>query len=233
MSEFEQLIGAAYHLERVLGRRLARSAGISEHAALKATLEKVAARQGLPHVGHLLLLRTQAQQQAQERRASREQAQQAALALKKNRHAPAASAWLAWFDGSAHPNPGKIGIGALITGPDGQRMEICLRAGIGNSSVAEYRALIAVLEALAPLQPAQVLIHGDSLVIIDDMRQGGAGAKGLQGERERARALMAQMNDVQLRWIPRHRNAAADRLSQQAIALWRDDDLSLPLSLDR
>jgi ribonuclease HI len=232
MNEFEQLIGAAYHAERVLGRRLARSAGISEHAALNATLEKIALSQGLQHAGQLLLLRTQAQQQAQERRASREQEQQAALALKKNRHAPAAGAWLAWFDGSAHPNPGKIGIGALIAGPDGQRIDICLRAGIGNSSVAEYRALIAVLEALVPLQPAQAVIYGDSLVIIDDLHQAGAGAKGLHGERARARALMAQLRDVQLRWIPRHRNAAADRLSQQAIALWRDDTLSLPLSLD-
>jgi ribonuclease HI len=73
------------------------------------------------------------------------------------------------------------------------------------------------------LQPAQLVIYGDSLVIIDDMNQHAAkGADSLRGEREHARSLIAQMDHVELRWIPRHRNAAADRLSQQAVALWGD-----------
>lgn len=226
LTEFNQLISAAYHPERVTGRRLARSAGISEHAALQATLENIAARHGFLHLRQLLLMRAQARQQAQDRLAAKAQHQHAALALKKNRQAPAATAWLAWFDGSAHPNPGKIGIGGLLIGPDGATVEICRCAGVGNSSVAEYRALIAVLEAGVQLQPAQLVVYGDSLVIIDDINQRAAkGALSLRGERARALSLIAQMTDVQLRWIPRHRNAAADRLSQQAVALW-DDDLS-------
>lgn len=226
MTRFEQLTDAAYHPERVTARRLARSAGISLHAALMATLENVAARQGLPHLQPLLQMRAQAKQQAQAALAAKAEHKRAALALKKNSQAPAATAWLAWFDGSAHPNPGKIGIGGLLTGPEGQTIEICRCAGFGNSSVAEYRALTAVLEAGVRLQPAQLVVYGDSLVVIDDIKH-HAGARSLRGERERALALMAQMTDVTLRWIPRHRNAAADRLSQQAVALWPD-----PLSND-
>jgi ribonuclease HI len=223
VNKFKQLIAAATHPERVQGRRLARSTGIGEHAALQAVLEQVAAREGLPDLAQLLLLRAQAKQQAQARLAAKAQHQSAALALKKNRHAPAATAWQAWFDGSAHPNPGKIGIGGLLAGPDGETIELCQCAGFGNSSVAEYRALIAVLEAAVRLQPAQLVIYGDSLVIIDDMNQHAAkGADSLRGEREHARSLIAQMRHVELRWIPRHRNAAADRLSQQAVALWGD-----------
>jgi ribonuclease HI len=177
----------------------------------------------LPDVAQLLLMRAQARQEMAARLAAKARHQSAALALKKSRQAPAATAWLAWFDGSAHPNPGKIGIGGLLAGPDGETIELCQCAGFGNSSVAEYRALIAVLEAAVRLQPAQLVIYGDSLVIIDDMNQRAAkGADSLRGERECARGLIAQMNDVELRWIPRHRNAAADRLSQQAVALWPD-----------
>ncbi len=227
MDEFEQLLAAAYHTERGISRRLMRSAGIGEHAALQATLESVAAKQGLPDLQQLLLLRAQERQAAQAKLAAKAQRQSAALALKKNHHAPDAKAWLAWFDGSAHPNPGKIGIGGLLTGPDGATIEICQCAGFGNSSVAEYRALIAVLEQGVRLQPAQLVIYGDSLVVIDDMNQSAAkGAGSLQGERAYAHRLIAQMNDVTLRWIPRHRNAAADRLSQQGVALWHDSALA-------
>jgi ribonuclease HI len=223
MHEFKQLVAAASHPERVQGRRLARSTGIGEHAALQATLETVAARQGLPNLQQLLLIRAEARQEAQTRLAAKVQRQHAALALKKSRQAPAAGAWLAWFDGSAHPNPGKIGIGGLLTGPDGERIELSQCAGFGNSSVAEYRALIAVLEEGVRLQPAQLVVYGDSLVIIDDMNQHAAkGAGSLHEERTHARSLIAQLRAVELRWIPRHKNAAADRLSQQGVALWRD-----------
>jgi ribonuclease HI len=67
--------------------------------------------------------------------------------LRKASLQPLATAWRGWFDGSAHPNPGQIGIGALLCGPDGQRVEISRRAGHGSSSDAEYLALTALLEA--------------------------------------------------------------------------------------
>jgi ribonuclease HI len=44
------------------------------------------------------------------------------------------------------------------------------------------------------------------------------GAKGLDEHRARVLSLMAALDGVQLRWVPRHRNGEADRLSQQAAA---------------
>ena len=35
--------------------------------------------------------------------------------------------WQVWFDGSALPNPGKIGIGAVLIAPDGRSEEKSLR----------------------------------------------------------------------------------------------------------
>ena len=145
----------------------------------------------------------------------------AKAALKSQAFAPA-DAWLAWFDGSALPNPGRIGIGALLRGPQGQVVEISRRAGHGSSSDAEYQALIALLEAALPLQPPRLMVCGDSQVVIDDLKplQKGRSAKGLESWRARALELIAQLGGaevVSVRWVPRHRNPDADRLSQMAV----------------
>ena len=125
-------------------------------------------------------------------------------------------AWRGWFDGSAHPNPGRLGIGALLLGPHGERIEISEPAGDGDSSDAEYAALTALLQAALLVKPAQLLLHGDSQVVIHDVL-GTAVVKGLAVERAAVLALMEQLPQVSLRWVPRHRNGEADRLSQRAI----------------
>lgn len=125
-------------------------------------------------------------------------------------------AWRGWFDGSAHPNPGRLGIGALLLGPDGERIEISEAAGDGDSSDAEYAALTALLQAAVKVQPVQLLLCGDSQVVINDVL-GTTVVKGLAAERAAVLALMEQLPQVSLRWVPRHRNGDADRLSQLAI----------------
>jgi ribonuclease HI len=128
-----------------------------------------------------------------------------------------APGWRAWFDGSARPNPGRCAIGALLTGPAGEVIEISRQAGYGDSSEAEYRALIALLEAAVDQQAQGLTVFGDSLVVIDDVNgPDDTAARVLQPYREQVQALLAQLGDVTLRWIPRHRNTAADALSQRA-----------------
>ncbi len=144
--------------------------------------------------------------------------------LRRERHAAkhqdegAALAWRGWFDGSAHPNPGRLGIGALLLGPNGERIEISEPAGDGDSSDAEYAALTALLRVAVPLRPVQLLLCGDSQVVINDVLGASRTAKGLASQRAAVLALMEQLPQVSLRWIPRHRNGEADRLSQLAIA---------------
>lgn len=216
---WEALSAAAFKGERVISRRLAARSGIGELAALLQTLTQSAGGMGLDA---LLAERARLQAADVARRAAKAQKQ----SLKRqqqleHRRAPA-DAWQAWFDGSAHPNPGRLGIGALLCGPQGERVEISRRAGYGNSGEAEYLALIALLEAAAPLQPARLLIHGDSQVVINDVNGAEADrASGLEALRAHSLALMATLADVRLAWIPRHRNGAADQLSQQAIASWQ------------
>lgn len=146
--------------------------------------------------------------------------QERARAEKLARQAAPSSpaAWRAWFDGSAHPNPGRIGIGVLLSGPAGERVEISRRAGHGSSGDAEYLALIAALEKAVELGVGELLVYGDSQVVVQDVLVSqAAGAKALETHRARVAQLMAALAQVHVRWVPRHRNGDADRLSQQAI----------------
>lgn len=220
-SEFEQLAAAAYKGERAASRRLAARTGMPEPDALRQTLVQAAGAEGL---AALLATRSRLREAAQTARDERLRLQQTRLALKRAASAPPAGAWRAWFDGSAHPNPGRLGVGALLCGPAGERMEISRQAGHGNSGEAEYLALIALLEAALPLRMTQLVVYGDSKVVIDDVNlMPPAGAKGLAAHRQRVQALLHQLGqtgEVSLRWVPRRRNGDADRLSQQAIASW-------------
>ena len=102
-------------------------------------------------------------------------------------------------------------------------MEISRRAGHGNSGEAEYLALAALLEAALRLGATDLLVYGDSRVVVDDVNlsveaiAAGRGAKGLEAHRMRVMDLLGPLGAVSLRWVPRHRNGDADRLSQLAV----------------
>jgi len=219
---FEMLATAAFHGEHVAARRLAARTHVDEATALHQVLTQAAGPAGLTA---LLADRAQARQQDADRRAARVAQQAARRQHLRAKKAPPADGWRGWFDGSAHPNPGRIGIGALLCGPAGERIEISRRAGYGNSGEAEYLALGALLEAAAHAGARDLLLHGDSQVVINDVNldahkvAAGGGAKGLDAHRARVRELMALLGTVTVKWVPRHRNGDADRLSQRAIAM--------------
>ena len=217
MIEFSELSAIAYHGERVASRSLALRQGLSEAAALLATLERAA---GVAGLAALIEQRTAAQAAAARRVQARAIQKNIALAAKMARHDGPPTPWRAWFDGSAHPNPGACGIGALLTGPAGERIEISRAAGYGNSSEAEYLALIAVLEAALNAGADELTVYGDSLGVIDDACAApGGGARSLREVRSQAQDLMGKIAQVTLRWVPRHKNRAADALSQRGAGM--------------
>ena len=96
-------------------------------------------------------------------------------------------------------------------------LDTCLAVQLAKAS----DILIAVLQAAQAVRPPpeQLLLFGDSQVVINDvLGTTPVGAKGLETHRATVVALLEQFNDVSLRWLPRHRNGEADRLSQLAIA---------------
>lgn len=215
MTDHAALLAAAFKGELATSRRLAARTGMPEAEALRATLTLRAGAAGLDH---LLAARTAERLRSEHGASARRAHAEAALA--RRRQAPAdAPAWRAWFDGSARPNPGRCGIGAVLAGPGGVRIELARDAGHGNSSEAEYLALIAVLEAAVEHGVPALAIHGDSQVVIDDVHApDSASAPVLRAYRARARALLARLPGSSLRWIPRHKNLEADALSQRAVA---------------
>ncbi|CAM3178775.1 ribonuclease HI family protein [Janthinobacterium lividum] len=221
--ELETLLAAAFKSERAQARRLAALEGIAGDTALRRILEQASGTLGL---AALLATRLQAHAAEAQRKAQKISDRQQAQAARRVMAVPA-SAWRGWFDGSAHPNPGKLGIGALLLGPNGERIEVSEAAGYGSSSDAEYAALTAVLQAALKVRPppVQLLLYGDSQVVINDvLGTTPLGAKGLETQRATVVALLEQFTDVSLRWLPRHRNGEADRLSQLAITGWVEED---------
>lgn len=218
--QFEELATAAYKGERVAARRLATRMRLTEAEALHQVLTGAAGLGGLPQ---LISERAQARLIDEQRRAARIEQRAQQEALRKARMQAPADGWRGWFDGSAHPNPGRIGIGALLCGPAGERIEISRLAGYGNSGEAEYLALVALLEAAVRMGATGLVVHGDSQVVVNDVNLGaqavvaGRGAKGLEAHRVRVMELLEPLGAVSLRWVPRHRNGEADRLSQLAI----------------
>lgn len=216
MNDVFDLERIAYKAERAASRRLARAAGLSADQALRRTLELAAGAKGL---AALVALRTGMLAAQAARDAARAAEKAAADARRAARHDSQPSAWRGWFDGSAKPNPGRCGIGVRLDGPGGIRVEIARPAGHGNSSEAEYRALIALLETAVAHGARDLAIHGDSRVVIDDVNGPNLyAAPALAAYRARVHALLAALPDVRLRWVPRHKNLDADALSQRALA---------------
>jgi ribonuclease HI len=131
--------------------------------------------------------------------------------------------WTAWFDGATAPNPGARGIGGLLIGPLGERIEISKAIGYGTNNEAEYEALIAVLNEVITQKIDEIAIHGDSSLVINQVAgDWECKASNLRQCCDAAKSLVRQIKRVVLIWIPRERNEAADALSCAAIGLKRE-----------
>lgn len=122
-------------------------------------------------------------------------------------------------DGSAVPNPGLMGMGAVLTEPDGTCHTLSQATTIkGCNNEAELRALIAGLREGQAHGAKTLLVYCDSGVLVEQL--GGPGVKPvarLAGLFDEARALLESFEQVSLQWIPRHRNAQADALARAAL----------------
>jgi ribonuclease H / adenosylcobalamin/alpha-ribazole phosphatase len=123
-------------------------------------------------------------------------------------------------DGGSRNNPGPAAYGAVVR--DASSGEVLLeraeRIGIASNNVAEYRGLIAGLEAVRELDPeATVEVRLDSKLIVEQMS--GRWKIKHPDMRElalRARGVLPHEN-VSYTWIPRAQNTAADSLVNQAL----------------
>jgi ribonuclease HI len=129
--------------------------------------------------------------------------------------------WLIHCDGSAVPNPGRMGLGALVVAPDGTRHSLSLAPeGRGCNNEAELRAMMAALQLARQLGASALLLHCDNSVVVAQVN-GTAVAPVLRLEPLFAelRELLRSFENTAVRWIPRHRNREADELARAAVGL--------------
>jgi ribonuclease HI len=129
--------------------------------------------------------------------------------------------WVAYFDGCAMPNPGRMSLGAVITAPDGTRRTLSETIySIGCNNEAELRALIATLQDLKSAGATSVLLHSDNSVLVEQV--GPTAVKPIVRLAflfDEARDLLASFDYARVEWIPRHRNIEADLLARAAFGL--------------
>lgn len=123
-------------------------------------------------------------------------------------------------DGGSRGNPGPAGYGAVVWDADrahvlAERKEFL---GVATNNVAEYRGLIAGLEAAAELGAREVSVRMDSKLVVEQM----SGRWKVKHEAmiplaDRARRLVAGFDRVSFAWIPRKENSHADRLANEAM----------------
>ncbi len=132
-----------------------------------------------------------------------------------------AEPWVIHCDGSALPNPGRMGLGAVITAPDGTRHTLSLATHTtGCNNEAELRALMAALRDVQARGASTLLIHSDSSILVEQLGQAHAkGIARLSAVIDEARTLLQSFDQAQLKWIPQHRNGDADALARDALGL--------------
>ncbi|MFI5617483.1 bifunctional RNase H/acid phosphatase [Streptomyces sp. NPDC051567] len=123
-------------------------------------------------------------------------------------------------DGGSRGNPGPAGYGAVVLDPvTGETLaERAESIGVATNNVAEYRGLIAGLEAARELAAdAVVLVRMDSKLVVEQM-SGRWKIKHPDMKPLAARAAkVLPRAQVTYEWIPREKNKHADRLANEAM----------------
>ena len=129
---------------------------------------------------------------------------------------------LLFADGGARGNPGPAAIGAVLldptTDPPDRLAVVSERIGETTNNVAEYRAVIAGLEAALAF-PARVMrVRADSMLVIEQLRGvWKVRQPHLRPLHARARELLAAYDEVDLAHVRREFNTDADALVNAAL----------------
>ena len=129
---------------------------------------------------------------------------------------------IVYCDGGSRGNPGPSAIGAVVfdaaTDPPTLIASVSECIGVTTNNVAEYKALIGGLEAVAHLRARVVHVRADSMLMIKQLRGEWkvkhANIKPLYAE---ARALLAEYEIIDLQHVRREMNTEADALVNQAL----------------
>jgi ribonuclease H / adenosylcobalamin/alpha-ribazole phosphatase len=123
-------------------------------------------------------------------------------------------------DGGSRGNPGPAGYGAVVRDFETGAVlrEVAAGIGVASNNVAEYRGLIAGLEAAAASGAREVDVRMDSLLVVNQMSQKWQiKHEAMRLLASQAAALVRGFDVVRFSHIPRALNKHADRLANEAM----------------
>jgi ribonuclease HI len=122
-------------------------------------------------------------------------------------------------DGASRGNPGPAAYGFVVTDPRGKVLASEGRyLGKLTNNEAEYRGLIAGLEAAAALGVRELDVRLDSELIVFQLTgRYRVRAANLLPFYQRARSLLAAFPKAAVRHVPRAQNSRADALANEAL----------------
>jgi ribonuclease H / adenosylcobalamin/alpha-ribazole phosphatase len=123
-------------------------------------------------------------------------------------------------DGGSRGNPGPAGYGAVVFTADRSTVLAESKQAIGRATnnVAEYRALIAGLDDAVKMGATEVAVFMDSKLVVEQMAgRWKVKHPDLVDLHAEAKALASQFRRISYAWVPRSRNAHADRLANEAM----------------
>jgi ribonuclease HI len=122
-------------------------------------------------------------------------------------------------DGGARGNPGPAAYGYVLETPDGTVLDARGETiGVATNNVAEYRALVAGLEAALARGVTELEVVSDSELLVKQMR-GEYKVKNaaLRTLSVKARRLARELGKVTYKAVRREHNELADRLVNEAL----------------
>jgi ribonuclease HI len=122
-------------------------------------------------------------------------------------------------DGGARGNPGPAAFGYVLEAEDGTVLDARgERIGIATNNVAEYRALIAGLEASLERGVTELEVVSDSELVVKQMRgEYKVKNEALRELSQDAARLARQLGKVVYTAVRREHNELADRLVNEAL----------------
>ena len=123
-----------------------------------------------------------------------------------------------YFDGASRGNPGPASVGYVLVTGDGIAAEGGDRIGRATNNRAEYEALIRALEVARDFGFDEVVVRGDSQLVVRQVRgEWNTNDPDLRECRVRVRELLEGFGSWSIEHVPREINGRADDLANEAL----------------
>jgi ribonuclease HI len=123
-----------------------------------------------------------------------------------------------YFDGACRGNPGAAAVGYVLVTGDGIAAEGGDRIGRATNNRAEYEALIRALEVAREFGFEEVVVRGDSQLVVRQVRgEWNTNDPVLRERRVQVLELLEGFESWSIEHVPREINDRADELANEAL----------------